>query len=173
MEGLKCCVCVWIKSLLKCQFKNQQPNTCRCSFMQVCVWCVFVCVSKDTDMPTSGAANNNSCGLIGCFTAVCLRVCVCVFVGTTEERWRKCECDGEEGSRYWMFGSFGFISGHPSCCGCVLGHVSLQILSAFGSSLVQQNLDPHVSLFLVTVLCSCSALMALGWAGLGWFGSMR
>lgn len=70
----------------------------------------------------------------------------------------------------------GFISGHPGCCWYVLGHMFLQTLSVFGSSVVQQNLDSCVFLFLVIVLCSFTCVFGsdgsqLVWAGLVICGS--
>lgn len=74
-----------------------------------------------------------------------------------------------------MFGSFCFTSswtGPANERGYIMGYVSLQTLSVFGSSLVRQNLDSHV--FFCFWLQFSAASNVFGsdgscWAGLVWF----
>lgn len=68
----------------------------------------------------------------------------------------------------------GFMSGHLAAADVCSGHLSLQQLCAFGSSLVQQNLASHVFMLLVTVLYSfqCVWLWRL-LVGLAWFRGVR
>lgn len=125
-----------------------------------------VCVSKETDTPMSTAANDNSCGLIECLL-LCSWVSVCVFVGTTEESWRKSEEEGGRG-RWWCLNHLrGFTSGHPA----VVGVFWATCLSKPWVCLVLLSYNKvWISVFFLFWVQSSAgsdvlALMALDWAG--------
>lgn len=76
MEGLKCCVYVLeLPSVEMSVLKSAAQH------MQVRVYCVGVCESKETNKSRAAAAVVES-------TVVC--ACVCVFVGTTEQSRKTC-----------------------------------------------------------------------------------
>ena len=99
---------------------------------------MYVCVSKKSDMLTS------VCVCVYC-CVVCVCVCVCLWAPLKTVGGRVCRKVDEEGDVGCLDHCIlrGFTSGWTGPAskkrGYILGHVSLQTLSVFGSSLLRQK----------------------------------